>query len=319
MGLRVRGIGRLALVAALPAVAACSLLFESAGGNADVEPDASALPRDGGPSDGGESDVDSGGAAPDAGPLEGADILARYYLDETNQGMTPASYANSASTNAGPLVVTDGSLAVEGNPGKRGLVWPTALRPDRATAAITNTIIQDNLDGSNTATLEMVLTIQELPLSAQQAAALLFVGSDGGAEQEALSVSIHRPASTGTMVVLGLRTTNSAVSWSVDSARIVGERVAMHLVYDTGLTNEAERVRLYLQGEIVLPAPSTYPEQDTPLSFSSANILTLGNAAPSSSLSMAGKVAYLGIYSSALTSSEALIHAELLLANDDTP
>lgn len=251
----------------------------------------------------------SGGEPPVEPPLTGSGLLVRYYLDEASSG-TDIDFARDAVTPPLDLGMQyNGPVSYVEVDGHRGLTWPSIGQNGGPAANIGGTKVYD-LDGSTTGTIEVVLTLFEASVNGSR---IVHVGTDDEEGRFTLLsdapdvVSFYWQPSGAMTEVVG-------ATWPVDFPS--RGRVVLHAVLDTNRPDEAERLRLFIDGALVDPVGGTPPASGEVIDFELQNRLALGNRA-NGGRSFQGTLFYTAIYQSALLEEDIAANVAVLLGTDD--
>jgi hypothetical protein len=257
--------------------------------------------------------------APDV--LVGDDaVVVRYYLDEVEEGEPGPLAFDAAGPPALDLAIAwdAGTMTPRyvNTDGHRGLHWPQASFGGSAIAPVLETKMMA-LDGRTEATLEVVVDMQAVFLSAEPWARILVWQPDIVPYniQMGLLGFWHEDA-----IALDIRS-----AWQVDNTPPTGRwslsmfpgRIVVHAVFDTTV-DSSDRVRLYIDGSRIDPTFVNPPGEGDTLTVSEDAFLVLGNR-PSGSATLGGTLFYAAIYDRALTPAEVDHNAAILLDDDDTP
>lgn len=266
--------------------------------------------------DNGKPNVADGGNPADAspaGPLLGSGLLVRYYLDDAVPGDEPAQIIDSAPNPLALAVNYAGSDAAFVQDGRnRGILWDEAGN-DATVSAVAGTAskLYGGLNGSTTATLEVVLSVQSALLAGSR---VIDFSEDIAQADPLFSLEV---TDTNTME-LDWEGINGDVpgSWSLPFGSLA--RFVVHLVIDTGQAQAEDRVRLYVNGALATIEDGARAEQNETISVSAAMpvFFGLGNR-QTGGRGFAGTMYYAAIYSQALTVAEIEQNVAHLLISDD--
>ena len=247
-------------------------------------------------------------------------LIVRYYLDETMDGQISLEAGDDAPQplhlpftyimGGAPNPVYD---AVDGN---RGLRWPATKLDGRATVPIDGTKVQTRLEMKTTATVELVLMIDN---AAPEGSRIVHTGAGNESGWFSVRTShIHQLDFYKDNILAG--------SWSVDWA--ARGRTIAHVVFDSGQDNEIHRVRLYLDGSAVPDADNkdvVHPLKDAQIAIPTTGMgnkpvhFTLGNRGVDADRSFEGVLFYAAIYDQVLSEPEIANNAAVLAESDDKP
>lgn len=235
------------------------------------------------------------------------DLLARWYIDEASRGQAPPQLLDAAPS---PLDLTiiyfDDSPFFDGAPGFLGLRWFEAGRDGRALAPIADTKIEDDLDNAQEATIELVLSVEEL-VGNNSRFFHIGTGQNGG------DLGIV----ADDLQLLRVRWNASAVrSFEV---QLDGSPQILHLVIDTTQDAANERILAYVDGvpsPLAVSGPTPSQGEGIPLRASSS--LVLGNRTDGNR-SFAGELSYAAIYSTAFEPEQVQHNVQVLAQSNDSP
>lgn len=243
------------------------------------------------------------------GGLTDRGLVARYHMDEASSGTEPTVLADSAE---GPVPLTlmyeDGMAFAEVG-GQRGLTWPTTGGQGRAEANIDGTKIRSDLEGSDDATIELVINVTAL----NQTESHLFAITTSDSEQW-LSLLV----SNGDRLQLYWHGSTLAGEWQFPIA--TQERLVMHVVLNTSDEEPNERVRLFVNGQAIGLAGDAdleTPEMGDLIEFNDGAKLTLGNGLDGAGQNIAGTVFYAALYHRFVGGEGRAINYEILSERDD--
>jgi hypothetical protein len=263
----------------------------------------------GGGGAGGAGGGGSGGEPPVEPPLTGDGLLARYYLDEAASGTAPDFVRDAATPPLDLGMQYNGPVSFVETDGHRGITWPSIGQNGGPAANIGGTKVYD-LDGSTTGTIEVVLTLFEASVNGSR---IVHIGTDDEKGRFTLlsdapdAVAFYwQPSDAMTHVVAGV--------WPVDFPSM--GRVVLHVVLDTNRPDEAERLRLFVDGALVDPVGGIPPASGEVIDFVLQNRLALGNRA-NGGRSFQGTLFYTAIYQSALPPEDIAANVAVLLGTDD--
>jgi hypothetical protein len=241
-------------------------------------------------------------------------LVVRYYVDEAASGTDPDQLLDAAPNPLNLDLAYDNAEYVEVD-ANRGLRWPAEEEDGSATVKIDGTKIHSELDGATAATIEVVLAVAAV---SSQGSRLTHIGDDGNLAGhftlrsrgvDSVELQLQRADDSGGGTPVG--------RWDVDFS---GEgRLVLHLVLDTERPEQAERLRLYVNGRETAPHDDVEPpELGRAIELPSDRYFTVGNR-HSGSRSFEGTLFYAALYASALDPDEVAQNFELLIERDDQP
>lgn len=245
-------------------------------------------------------------------------LIVRYFLDEAASGQTPMTALDAAPQPlALPLVYSkmggDNPVYTE-QAGNRGLSWPKIELQGRATIPVDTTKIQARLDGKTTATLEVVVQLEQVSANGSRVS---HIGA--GSEPGHLTLRSDNIQKAQTY----WQGDKLAGAWDVDW--IAEGRAVAHVVYDTAQADPAARVRFYLDGQELPDAADAveHPSQGQTISIPAMSMMkavhyTLGNRGEDVVRSFKGVLFYAALYDVALSDDAIASNAALLELDDDT-
>ncbi len=253
---------------------------------------------------GATTEGDSGSSETGGPPaLVDCGLLARHYLDEASSGTGPAT-AFDASGNGVDLTLSyGGNMAYDEVDGHRGLRWQASGQGGVASVGVDGTTIAD-LEGTTAATIEVVVQLQSV-VSDGSRLVHIGMGSEGGR---------FTLASDGADELHYRNYDTEYGNWPFDFA--LSDRAVVHLVIDTAQPDEANRVRMFVDG-VAVAATSGLPPQDQTFQVGGRSY-AIGNRA-NGSRSPQGLIYYAASYACALSDAEVAHNAAILHADDDTP
>ena len=249
----------------------------------------------------------AGGAVP---TLESGGLVVRYYLDEADAGTAPLLALDAATS---PLDLTHfyggNNVSYTSVAGNRGLSWPAEGIDDGPFVDVAGTKIDTMLTGSTEGTIECVA---EVDAAVPNSSRLFHVGTG----------SIPGQFSLSTDGVTDLRFdwehggSDGDAAWVVDLLAL--GRAVFHVVLDSSLPLEDDRLKLYVDG-VLQPTPTgTLPNLGQTIVFQSTDTFVLGNRA-AGDRSFEGELYYCAAYAVALTPTAVQNNAAILIASDDQP
>lgn len=284
-------------------------------------PDASAGTT-GGPTgtgslDTGSGSLTAGSTTADDGQSSGEDLptlvdrglLARYFIDETDQGQDPLFLIDStpdplplglvyAPDPMQPTFVEQG--------GHRGLEWQDHTALGAAQALVSNTKIEAALEGSSTLTLEVVIDPQAFgDLGFTSRIIHIGAGFNGG------RVTLGATSAQGFRLRINDAT---RTEWLVDVGTL--DRVVLQLVVDLGEPRMNDRARLFIDGVLQAPTGGSGLMPNDTVNFLGGEWLMLGNR-QAFDRSFGGVLYYAAIYEVALDGDELASNRARLTVDDD--
>ncbi|PKN57860.1 MAG: hypothetical protein CVU56_08810 [Deltaproteobacteria bacterium HGW-Deltaproteobacteria-14] len=253
---------------------------------------------------------------PTACVLSDSGLIARYwmdnYIDSGDNGAfvrdvapSAANLTRNADTSATPAFVEVGKL--------HALYWASGATNGRAsTAALTTgSKLVSNIHGQKDVTLELVVENLEQVRSNYT----YFFDFEGNSEH--LGLSLRTPDNLS----LELRfNNNTTVAWPLNF--FASQRTVLHVVVDTSKNTAADRVKLYVNGQLVAPADySVPPSKNTNIDLGTSPALVLGNrrsfSSPAVYSAPHGWIYYAALYNTPMNASTVATQAERLIRDDD--
>jgi hypothetical protein len=252
---------------------------------------------------GNDVDENCNGRAPDCIVDDG--LVARYYIDEAAAGPGPGLLQDAAPDPLPLTILDDGGEPVFVEiAGSRALAWETLDASGRAAVTSTGTKLETMLQGSPSATIEVVVAIE----SPSSAGAVIFHFADS-------YFTLFMPRAA----FVELQWKNGIVIGRWQLALVSSERTVLHAVLDTTEDEADARVTLYAAGAPVRPAAgATPPALDETIDLAPSDTFVLGNA-DDDARSFRGRLHYAAVYASALSASDVMTNAAILEADDDSP
>lgn len=253
---------------------------------------------------------------PDAAPLPAQNtlvsrgLLTRYFIDEATDGNGPTALEDLAPGPL-PLAITyDGAGEFIDDAGHRGLRWNAITDNGKAAALLAEDgKVWQALDGSTLGTIEIVVDVDQF----LDGSRLSHIG-----ETEDSGVFTLRIDDPEGLTFAWNNNSGGRVAWNVDL--VAAGRTVLHVVFDSGRTSAAERVRLYVNGVERPSASGVAPGRDEAIELvaGSANVYSLGNR-EAGERGVAGTFYYASMYGAALDAAEVVHNYDILLDNDDGP
>jgi hypothetical protein len=178
-----------------------------------------------------------------------------------------------------------------------------------ARVAITATKVYTALHGSMTATVEAVVDVLAVD-TGSYGSPIVSIKASGASEGLVLQSS--NPAEL-TLIWHGGA---NIATWAVPLSS--SGRIVLHAVLDTTQASAPARTMLYVNGAPSALSGGQTPAQNATIDLTAATAFVVGSGV-TSSLSIAGNIYYLAMYSSALSASEVAANAALLQGSDDAP
>jgi hypothetical protein len=243
----------------------------------------------------------AGGSIPET--LVDRGLVARYFIDEAPSGTDPTELIDAAPDPL-PLALSYAGVMTFGErDGQRGLLFSAKEQLDVASTPIAGTKIFTRLSGKTTATLEVVVAIDDASISQSR---LIYVGE----ASEAGRFSLNAPQVD--RVYVNWRGYDRIGAFVVD---LGPARVVLHAVLNT--TAEPEhRVRAFANGSPLPRIGGLIPGEGAGILLDGDEDLMIGNR-PSGYRTPEGAIFYGAVYDVALSDEEVLRNAKALLASDD--
>jgi len=234
-------------------------------------------------------------------------LVVRYVLNEAARRTEPATVLDSADE---PLNLTVdygavGNMSYAEVGTGRGLQWFVAESSGTALAPIDGTKVYTALEGKTQGTIEVVTTVQATSGSSSR---IFTIGA--GPESGRFTLS----ANSTDRVQFRWNDNVVAGDWPLSFSTL--GRCVLHVVVDTTQATADNRVRLFLNGMLVVGNTGTVPMQFEPIVVGPGRSLYLGNR-DEGIRSFAGSLYYAALYDRPLAPSEIVKHAAYLVANDD--
>lgn len=238
--------------------------------------------------------------------LDDADLVVRYTMDEADEGQAPTQLEDSADDPLPlPISYTPGMEWVDVG-GHRGLHWNAPGVDGHAGLPLDGTKIDTMLNGTARATIELVMAVEQIDNSGSR---FLHVGTDDETGFFTLSTS-----SSGSMSFYVNTDLSHAGRWQLDATN--GQRRVYHLVLDTTEAREEQQVRLYVDGWLGPWNGGSPPDVNVPIELGPGRDFVLGNRTIGQR-SFQGTMFYAAVYARAMSASEVVGHAAVLLETDD--
>ena len=262
-------------------------------------------------SDASDSDGSGSSSGGEAGGLVSRGLLVRYFLDEAASGQEETIVHDSADN---PLDLPLSYSLVPSQPefievaGNSGLQWTEESEAGAAMVDVGGTKIIDALDGATIGTIEVVIDVDALARGTLSSR-FIAIGDDAQAGDFALSANTN----SGFWFRL-----NDLTPFMYAHPIEGGGRKVVHAVMDTSAAMATDRVRLYVDGDLLAPTNGSGPGQGEAISLETQDELIVGNTSAQVS-SAAGRVFYAAMYTVALTPDEVADNVAILAVDDDGP
>ena len=232
-------------------------------------------------------------------------LLARYYMDESDDGMLQAALLDAAPAPLDVPIVNQNGLEAHTTPNQAGIRYALNDVNGRAAVPLEDSKLEA-LASSTTVTFELV----ETTLDSTETDRYVFFG-EGGRED----LSFLRDNDTFGTTWAENTVAEAEKNWPNAPD---GQRRVSHLVVDTSLPNQ-DRLQLYVDGvfQDVFQSSGIVPENETIRIVEEAE-LGIGNV-QGGGRNIVGTIHYVAIYSSALDAMEIANNVAVLQASDDTP
>lgn len=243
-------------------------------------------------------------------PLVDTGLIVRYYIDEAETGQGPSAVLDGSGVGADfDLTLSyEASLNYVEVGGNRGLENTDLVGEQRAEKAINDTSdkVRDNLVGSKTATLEVVVRVDDFNVGTGR----LF--------------AINIDTDNARLGWLGESTTefqvymNGTLMRTIDPGTVTA---VWHAVINTAEPTANDRIKVYKAGILQSPTIDANPALNATISIGSGAKLFMFNRGDSvgRDRSMDGVLFYAALYSSALSAANVTTNDAILGADDDTP
>ncbi len=246
-------------------------------------------------------------SAPDAmppAPLVDTGLVVRYFMDEAASGTEPQSLIDSSGVAPQlnlPIIYGQASYIDDGN---RGLAWGTAGGNGKVEIGLGSAKLDSRLRRAQRLTIEIVVDIDG---SGNAGAASELTGMRGGFPDFMLTA-----VNNGEIRFLKPFGTLGSTWPGVDT----GERMVLHMVWNTTLSTGADRIRLYKNGVIQGKSEDDPPAQGSTVGLVASDDLIIGNSR-AQNRSIAGTIYYVAYYDEPLSDGDIVNNAQRLLASDD--
>jgi hypothetical protein len=262
----------------------------------------------GGGSSTGGAGAGEGGAGAGEPTLTDRGLVMRYYVDEAGSGQGPTQLFDAAPSPLDLSLTYSAELSFATIFGHRGLRWTNHDLAGDARVAITGTKVQTMLQGSTTATIEVVTSVEDVSTSSCHFTTLGPGGHPG-------DLSLFTISDTSVRLVWNGAT--DIGTWNVPISGL--GRVVLHAVIDTTESTAAARTQLYVDTVAATKTSGATPDQNSTVDISASTTFVVGNGISATNLSIGGTIFYVAYYASALSETEIATNAELLTASDDSP
>lgn len=260
---------------------------------------------DGSPADG-ASDGSPTDAAIDSQALPNLTdrgLVIRYFIDEAATGQGPSSLTDSAPSPLA-LPLTYGQMSFTEIDGHRGLHWPASGGSGKGEISFGSTKLITQLSPAQSVTIEVVAQIT----------------AAGGAGSESQIAGLRGGNPDFMLTALGSTDLrffkpfgSEGATWANANS---GQRMVLHLIFDSTRPNPADRIVLYKDGSVVTKSTSTPPGMGQNVGLGSGDELMIGNR-QQQDRSLAGTMFYVAYYNVALDANEIGTNTQRLLADDD--
>ncbi len=264
-------------------------------------------------------DVDAGGnvtppqedAAPPQVPstqLISDTAIVRYFINDALFFETPSQVRDAIGNPELNLDIVDPdeNASFVNVDSHRGISFSEINASTRLTVPIADSKIHQQLDGSRTGTIELVVDLEDV-VSIGSRISHVGTGTDGG-------LFTLRASDTNTVdfFVNNLPTGR----WVVDMS---SGRMVIHVVLDTNEVTASERVKLYVDGQRVTPLVMLAPNKNVRISIptGTGQSYTLGNR-EIGDRSLQGTFYYAAMYSGAMSADVVAHNATVLHGTDDS-
>lgn len=219
------------------------------------------------------------------------EVVVRYFIDEAAEGQRPGVLSDAIDPPLDLFLSYVPEMAYTEQQSGRGLSWSMASVSGTAWVGVDGTKLVNRLQGSTTATIEVVLRMTAVESLGSR---ISHVGD--GTEKGFLSLSSSQLG----ILQFHWQETVLLEEWNVGAS--ITERSVVHVVVNTEAEAE-DRVVLYFNGAAVSPSDESPPPAGAPIDLSMDEFYVLGNR-ENGERSFAGELYYAAIYQSALTQAE---------------
>lgn len=238
-------------------------------------------------------------------------LIVRYFINEAESGHDPAVLKDAAPEPLDLTIDYNSELDFSNVDDHRGLAWPANANDGMVGTPADNTKIWSKLNTSMTGTLEVIVAIgATMPGYYSR---ISYFGHDSH-DIFSLSLRVGSGDSSDSFFFnhddvldhVAFPTENDGMS----------QRMVLHLVLDTTILIDSERVKLYKNGSPVAGATGNFPWLGKQILLLNGEHYILGNRS-NGGKPFNGTLFYAAMYSDALTASEIKTNADLLLIDDD--
>jgi hypothetical protein len=243
-----------------------------------------------------------------AAGLDDGELFARYWIDEAASGTLPVELLDAASDPqhldidyAGAMVWTEPSV------GRRGLLFPDQVTAAVASAPEVTTTKFADLYGRTSLTVEAVATLSGSPTSEARVFHLGDASSWG-----TILLAQQNPGG----LLTGIHDT-AGPRWTVQYQ----QRIVIHVVVDTSAIQAEDRVRAFVDGQLVAPSGGTAPAQNSAFAMEAdpaPDAFMIGNR-NALDRGWQGVIHYLALYTTVFDQGRISDHAAWLATRDDAP
>ncbi len=234
-------------------------------------------------------------------------VLVRYYIDDGGPGELPLMLHDSIEPPLELSMTYGPELQFIEEASGRGLDWSAPSLNSRASIPVDGSKIAIALQGSSTATIEMVLRVTDTdPLGSRI--------SHIGTENERGRISLYAP----TPGRIQFYWYGSVMLEEWDIGATLFERRVVHAVLDTTALAPEDRVRMFIDGQPVAPVMESPPEQGQGIDLAIGRHYVLGNR-EIGGRSFQGAMFYAALYETALSVEDIQGNAAVLSISDDAP
>ncbi len=265
--------------------------------------------------------------------LSDSGLVVRYVLDE-GSGTTVTDVSSLAPAINLTVAGTTGVPSLVDVLGLSHLNFPTISTNGRAQSAVLNSsskIVTGSLNTSTRATMEMVFFgLDTRPTGTTPSYVMGVLNEDQGSTQRFSAQMLNRTTLEIAVANNGSSSAGSTPgidSWTFSLDLASSKRTVVHAVFDSTQATAGDRLIVYQNGVRLTPTSSEAITQNNVLRLIGTDSredlarLVIGNenvdADSTPDASFVGRIFYGAFYSSALTSSEVLKHAQILSHIDD--
>ncbi len=249
----------------------------------------------------------AGGVGGMPGDLINTTLVARYFMDEAAMGTAPSLLHDAAPKAVDLPIIYAGQAHWVSKPSGRGLELSVVSGAAGAWKTINSTKLSTKLDGSTTATIEVVAELHDVDSADSR---IVHFGSSD------TSFFCLESESIGSIQLDKTGGDSHAFKFIVDHLSL--GRAVYHLVYDSSQMSLGDRVKLYVNGLKYSGTASTAVQQNETIDIPAPGYLAIGNR-PSGARAIDGIIYYVAIYSGALQAPQVKHNAMVLELDDDGP